>query len=458
MKGSKILLFIASILLALLTVSFIFPSNGISVTPSTHINFPKLRDLTTIEEIIENGANCTDTLDSYTNPCEATEQIIYDGGLILPQPNYLDAAWETMATAKEAKRTVRILHYGDSQIELDRISSKLRQYMQHQFGGGGPGLIPYRKIIPTPVVSTSTDGVFTHYSSFGDSTVVRSRGNYGPMMQCFMQKSPTSSLIIRATSDTKQDSLVRNFSSVSLLYKSTANPIKATLSVRKLNYRNAQKGTIGDVAKIQWQLDTSTDRARIDLTGQETFLYGVMVDKDGGVAVDNIPMRGCSGQQFTLVNQQLLHDAYQQMDVSLILLQFGGNSVPYLKSEKSISTYCRSLAKQIRYIKQAAPHSCIVFIGPSDISKRINGRMASYPMLPTIIDSLKNMALDEGAGYWSIYHAMGGENSMSDWVKKGLAGSDHIHFSQAGADVMGDHLVQAFDEDYKRFLKHNTRH
>ncbi len=39
------------------------------------------------------------------------------------------------------KKQVRILHYGDSQIEGDRITSYLRSRLQATFGGGGIGLV-----------------------------------------------------------------------------------------------------------------------------------------------------------------------------------------------------------------------------------------------------------------------------------------------------------------------------
>ena len=44
------------------------------------------------------------------------------------------------------KKVVRIAHYGDSQIEGDRISSNLRTKFIHEFGGEGVGFIPFEDI------------------------------------------------------------------------------------------------------------------------------------------------------------------------------------------------------------------------------------------------------------------------------------------------------------------------
>jgi hypothetical protein len=53
-------------------------------------------------------------------------------------PELLYRFFKKLDNAKFKK--VRIMHYGDSQIEGDRISGRLRQRLQNEFGGKGPGL------------------------------------------------------------------------------------------------------------------------------------------------------------------------------------------------------------------------------------------------------------------------------------------------------------------------------
>ena len=48
---------------------------------------------------------------------------------------YFDGVFREMEKARADGRTVRVVHYGDSQIELDRISQDLREALQGQFGG-----------------------------------------------------------------------------------------------------------------------------------------------------------------------------------------------------------------------------------------------------------------------------------------------------------------------------------
>ena len=161
-------------------------------------------------------------------------------------------------------------------------------------------------------------------------------------------------------------------------------------------------------------------------------------------------MKDTTKTEFTL---QYMAEAYRLMDVGLIILQFGGNSVPYLSNQKSIDAYCKNMGIQIDRLHQCCPNALILFIGPSDMSKRTEeGDLLSYHWLPNVIENLQKAVTAHGAAYWSIYHAMGGQNSMSAWVNQGLGSGDYVHFSQRGADIMGDRLAKAFDNMYHLYL------
>ena len=365
----------------------------------------------------------------------------------LPDPHYLDSFWQSVEQARAKGHTVRILHYGDSQIEMDHMTSRLRAYMQNRFGGGGPGMVPFQTITPTQSIRQSTSGDITHLASFGDSLTVRSRGDYGPMMQSFRINGNDATVTIKGANSSRVDGRIKQFSRAKLI-ANNRNGLNVSFSDLK-NKKDGQKWHTANngVSSIDFNLDSATSGMRIHVNGSAD-LYCVLVDDNSGVAVDNIPMRGCSGQQFTLVSEHLLTKAYQQMDIGMIILQFGGNSVPYMKTEESISSYCKSIGKQIDHLHACCPKAKILFIGPSDMSHRVRGELQTYDIIPQLIDSLIATAVAHDAAYWSIYHAMGGWNTMPQWTRQGLAGKDYIHFSQKGADLMGDNLAEAFDNSH----------
>ena len=62
------------------------------------------------------------------------------------------------------------------------------------------------------------------------------------------------------------------------------------------------------------------------------------------------------------------------------------------------------------------------------------------------MDSLKAVSLKSGAAYWDLYRMMGGQNSMTQWVRHrpAYAGPDYVHFTPAGAKVVGEALSRSF--------------
>ena len=121
--------------------------------------------------------------------------------------------------------------------------------------------------------------------------------------------------------------------------------------------------------------------------------------------------------------------------------------IPQTENPSTISGYVRStLRQQVRYIRACAPQASILFIGPSDMSTNIDGTMTTYPLVPYMDKQLKKMAAEEQIAYWSMYDAMGGYNSMVTWVEKGLAGSDYVHFTRAGANNIGKKLYKWIEE------------
>ena len=156
-------------------------------------------------------------------------------------------------------------------------------------------------------------------------------------------------------------------------------------------------------------------------------------------------MRGCAGLVFTSISSEQLRRFYRDENVRLIILQYGGNSVPYTTSTKAVSNYAQAMRKQIAYLQKMAPEARIVLIGPSDMSTLVKGKRQTYPILPEYIDSLRANTNAAGAAYWDLYGAMGGWNSMVDWVNATppLAGSDHVHFTRRGSEKVGEMFSDA---------------
>ena len=324
---------------------------------------------------------------------------------------------------------VRVVHYGDSQLEEDRITNILRERLQQEFGGGGVGLIPLHQTIPTRTIrqKLSINGVVQttqkgpkRYIVYGPKSMrLTDSDDYGVMGQVAVMDSTlvpgSDSVVLQVEPLDKKRKTYHYFSHVRVLADSSL-----TFSLSPLA--------------------DSTTHCEIVLQGTGK-VYGISLETDKGVIVDNIPMRGCSGNIFTKIDSTQLSDFYHETNTRLIILQFGGNMIPQTENPSTIRGYVRStMRQQVRYLRACAPEAAILFIGPSDMSTNIDGQMTTYPLVPYMDQQFRKMAQEEGIAYWSIYEAMGGKDSMVRWVENGLAGSDYVHFTRAGANKIGKQL------------------
>ena len=358
---------------------------------------------------------------------------------------YLAAVYAALDSVRTMP--VRVVHYGDSQIEEDRITNVLRERWQKQYGGGGVGLLPLHQTIPTRSMRQwlSMDGVVQtvqggpkRYLVYGPRSMRLDNDEYGVMGQVAVMDSTlvagSEDVVMCIEPIDKKRQGHNYFNRVRVLTDSVDGYILA---------QDTMLSPTPDTRHpLLYTLPDSTTKCEIHLQGKGK-VYGVSLETPTGVIVDNIPMRGCSGNIFTKIDSTQLSDFYRETNTRLIILQFGGNMIPQTENASTISGYVRStLRQQVRYLRACAPDAAILFIGPSDMSTNIDGQMTTYPLVPYMDKLLKKMAEEERFAYWSMYDAMGGKDSMVRWVEIGLAGSDYVHFTRAGANKVGRMLYE----------------
>ncbi|MGM9825103.1 MAG: GDSL-type esterase/lipase family protein [Paludibacteraceae bacterium] len=351
----------------------------------------------------------------------------------------LDAFRQGLAEAD--RQTVRVVHYGDSQIEEDRITQTLRRRLQAVYGGGGVGMLPLQQTIPTRTIKqtltingirqTTQQGPRRHLV-YGPKAQRRDNGLYGPMGQV---------ALLGDTTLQRQDSAVLHVEPMgkkpySETYFNRAR-VWATGDFRY--YLNGVACT--DSSATTLLLTDSTTSCDLALVGCGE-VYGISLETERGVIVDNIPMRGCTGTIFTDIDSTQLATFYREANTRLIIMQFGGNAIPFNEQPTTIAGTVQSLRKQVRYLRRCAPEASILFVGPGDMLTQIDGETTTYPLLPYMDRLLRKMAAEEHIAYFSLYEMMGGKDSMLRWQKNGWAGSDGVHFTRRGAEIAGEKLSE----------------
>lgn len=367
-----------------------------------------------------------------------------------------------IASLQKASRgeVVHILHYGDSQIESDRITGYIREKLQQRFGGNGPGLAPAMQPIASYTVAQWATDSLPRFIADGNLRQKLSDDHYGVLAQ--MAKLNGKITLNYATRNSnKVYSKAKKFSQVRLLVGNTSANFSAKLRWGKQNdSTQVLESAIPEMSVLTWKLDTMVSEIKLDLSGTAE-IYGVSMDGKSGVSMDNIPLRGSSGTFFTKISSHLLSTSMRELNVKLILLEYGGNYTPHIYSMDRVQRYKEMISGQISYLKRLCPNAMIILIGPADMTKKIDGELQTYPFLEENIEGMKEAALENGAGFWDMYQVMGGRNSMIKWVDHvpAWAASDYIHFTPTGAGRIADMFVQSFMNycDYYNFLKRNKK-
>lgn len=454
MKRYQIVLFLFSVIAVLAVICAVFPADG-----WLGLRFPQLSSVLSAAEP-DTGPSPEELLEQRMQAILAAERDQYQAffredpsRFYLPEGDirFFDPLFAALDRA--GTTPVRIVHYGDSQIEEDRITGTIRESLQKRFGGSGPGMMPARRR-GTQRVGGSSSATLSRFYNFGDASHRAGIRKYGPFAD--FTRLDTISLATFSFYPVKGKSKEQStFDRMTLVAGNLRGPLSVTSQGVKQVVEPGES-----ISFVRFELPDSSARASLTVSGFGD-LYGILLDSKTGVRMDNVPMRGCSGTIFTTMDEEQLRTYYREENVRLILLQYGGNSMPYLKTDKGISTYAESIRKQIRFLQKQAPDARIIFMGPSDMATVVDGKRQTYPKLPAVVDSLRTAANDCGAAYWDIYGVMGGENSMVKWVqaRPALAGSDYVHFTLAGAQRVGELFSESLMlyYEYYRWRKEHGR-
>lgn len=532
-KPLHIFLFLSALFLTSLGIAYVFPEEGIPLGEDTAIRFASLEEILQQEEDTVEAIDVVALLETYEEEFDSTAikdsirlaeiayrkmimRIQYPEG----QKARLPIFFQSLKTLQSG-RAVKIVHYGDSQIEGDRISAHLRNSLQKTFGGSGPGFVAIKSVVDKFSISKSISDNWSRYAAFGirDSLLHhRKFGMYGSYSR-FTPSLPDSVLFPQQTiikidtviSDVAPldsafaDSLTQNALPVpdtlitmdTVIIEAVEPALDLTDTVRAwVEFRpsgiafntakkyNRMRILLGNI-KVPFQLKTlvndslvsttsyfpgddgvheefftsSPDLIRLEFAGAYSpDIYGVLLENTSGIQLDNVAMRGSSGVYFTRINYAQFARQLNREPIKLILFQFGGNSVPYITSDRHEKWYEKNLKKQLKLLRELNPDTDIVVIGPSDMSVKVKTKYVTHPRLESVRDLVRRTAFEYGCGFWDTYEVMGGKNSMPAWVNATprLGTTDYVHFTPKGAAKVGRLFFDALFKDYQDAQKNNT--
>lgn len=434
------------------------------------------KKFTPVEDKIAVGQPDTATLKKtpFTYTLEARFKIQYPEG----NDTILYTFFRHLQEIPKTKELVRALHYGDSQIEGDRITSFLRNNFQNRFGGCGVGLVPLVDALGNRTsLQIKSDGNWKRIRAYGPDFRKSAPHQYGVMGSYFNFSFSSTHKIAGDTASA--DSLARRpkfitkrkqniwveyakapnaysrdsrFENFKLLYTNPDAPITLKVQSQKDSIKAFELPITAGPTIFQQPFTGKFQKLRLSFEGTKSpEFYGVALDCNSGVVIDNMPFRGSSGTEFVRMNREILRSQFQQLKVKFIILQYGVNVVPHVISDYKY--YERQFYTQLKMLRELAPEASILVVGLSDMSRKEGEVYTTYPNVEKIRNAQRNAAFKAGCAFWDLFTAMGGKDSMPSWVfaKPALANKDFTHFTPKGAQIVAEMLFKSLMFEYEKF-------
>jgi alginate O-acetyltransferase complex protein AlgI len=367
---------------------------------------------------------------------------------VIPENKSDNPLQRFLDSLKYSRGQIRILYYGDSQIEGDRVTSYLRHTLRKERGGSGPGLfLPLMPVMYTKSLWIRSSSNWKRYNYLSYKAGEISHRNLGPFMAICRYlpegeiRSVPEKAFIRIRPSNVADSSSSEYDILRIFYGRTEGTVNVVVKAddNELFADTLKRGP--DFNEIRCSLNRKKD-IEIEFEGKVSpDIYGISIESETGVVVDNISQRGSAGLEFTMVDRDNLKEAYKKLSPDLVILHYGLNIVKNVRDDYSY--YQKGLVRQIALIRKISPLTPILIVGVTDMAANEGDSIKSYKNIPAIIDAQKRAALKADVIFWDSYGAMGGKSSIVRWAgkKPPLAQKDFIHFTYAGADTLSNMLA-----------------
>ena len=338
----------------------------------------------------------------------------------------------------QRREPVRVMHFGDSHTAADILTGEIRRRFQTEFGDGGPGFI-----VPRNPMTTRRRGVVSGATA---GWIIEGIGGRVPADRIL----GPAGISLSTTAMNERAWLETSANHFEIYYVRQPGGGRIDISIDGNSVLDRPLSLNSRTPQLDhYVYDVATDEPHhleIRTVGAgKVRIAGIVAEQfDSGVSYDQLGINGARAARILSWNSQALAAALAERQPDLIILAYGTNESA--DADWTAVSYQRTLAAILSQLKLATPRASILVYGPPD--------RADSPLpaarLPALVNAERRAALAAGAAFWSSYDAMGGEDSMDAWVRRGLGQSDHVHLTSAGYVRIADQFYQALMRAYAK--------
>ena len=183
-------------------------------------------------------------------------------------------------------------------------------------------------------------------------------------------------------------------------------------------------------------------------------IFGVALENEHGIVVDNFGVRGSSGLQLGYLASNLSADFAAKRPYDLIVVHYGLNALSPKSTTKQCETYIKKLKRSVQHIQKIYPHSAVLLVSASDMAARgASGKMQSMPMVQNLVKMQNRLAADLGVAFFNFYDMMGGAGSIVKMVENKQAEKDYTHIKKAGGEMLARRFAQSFEAGFNNYQR-----
>lgn len=337
---------------------------------------------------------------------------------------------------------LKILQIGDSHIQADYFSGKMRENMQSFAPGikGNRGFIfPYRiaKTNNPENYKSKFTGNWHHKRNITENNNT-DLGISGISVTTY-DTNASVQIILNNHSFPHQD-----FNKVKIFQNSGDSIFDIFIEQNGI-----LRGNYNNLGFTEFATDEHFDTLNIfflksDSNQKQFTIHGIELDNDDpGIIYSAVGINGAECNSFLKCN--LLENHLQIINPEWIIISLGTNEA-YSKNFSS-TIFENNLDALICRIQNALPETFILLTTPPDSYRK---RKKPNPNMQIASKTIYKIAEKRNCAVWDLYEVMGGFTSMKLWLKAGLAANDKIHFSTNGYALQGDLLFNAFLSAYDK--------
>ncbi len=359
----------------------------------------------------------------------------------------LERFYGSLTNINQLQRPLRIAFFGDSFTEGDIFCGNLREKLQSVYGGRGVGMLP----------------LWSQTSGFRRTVIQQSAGGWEEYSLIKADKNnmlgisgysyyPNESAYVYYEGS-KYLPHLDTCNSVKVFYYLPMGKVSLKAKFDKINNIDTLLASSGQVQCLNL---TPGNFGNVSLHFSNTsnlILYGASLEDTTGVIVDNFSMRGSAGWVLKYIPEKTLKEFNQLIHYDLIIMQYGLNVMENGKNK--YTRFSQEMVSMIKYFQSCFPDTDFLLIGVSDRSVNKEGNYVTMPAVHGMIAAQKQICAETGIAFWNLFEAMGGSNSMVDFVNASppKANKDYTHLNFTGGAFLGNKLFEAIEYEGERYEK-----